>query len=155
GGTVDAGIMRELAGRGVAFIGADGGGDVIGAAGIMPVAIVGDLDSLEDRAGWESRTRVVHVPEQITTDFEKAVYSTKAPVTIALGMTGRRFDHTMAGLHVMTRYARERWIILVDEHDIALGVSGGLRFSAAEGERVSMHPLEKVAFTRTEGLLYP
>jgi len=155
GGTVDPGLLHRLAERGVALVGADGGGDVIGAAGLAPAAIIGDLDSLADRAHWEGRTQVLHVPEQITTDFEKAIYSTEAPVTIALGMTGKRFDHTMAALHVVLRYARARRIILVDEHDIALGVSGSLRFTAEKGERVSMHPLEPVSFTHTEGLLYP
>jgi thiamine pyrophosphokinase len=155
GGAVDGAMLTALAERGVALVGADGGGDVIGAAGLVPAAIIGDLDSLADRAGWERRTRVVHVPEQMTTDFEKAVYCTSAPVTIALGMTGKRFDHTMAGLHVIMRYARSRRIILVDEHDIAMGVSGALRFEAEEGERVSLHPLERVRFERSQGLLYP
>ena len=154
GGSVDAATLRALAARGVEMVGADGGGDVIGAAGLVPAAIIGDLDSLADPAHWEARTRVVHVPEQATIDFEKAVYCTRAPVTIALGMTGKRFDHTMAGLHVVTRYARDRSIILVDENDIAVGISGSFRFSAQTGERISMHPLQRVRFARTEGLVY-
>lgn len=154
GGRVDAGLLRDLAERGVALVGADGGGDVIARAGLEPAAIVGDLDSLADRAGWEQRTRIVHLAEQVTIDFEKAVYATRAPVTLALGMTGRRFDHTLAGLHVLMRYARERAIILVDDDDIALGVSGPFRFMAALGERVSMLPLEPVRFRRSSGLLY-
>jgi len=155
GGTVEAGMLREMAGRGVALVGADGGGDVIGAAGLVPEAIIGDLDSLEDLAAWRRQTRVLHIPEQITTDFEKCVYSTIAPVTIALGMTGKRFDHSLAALHVVARYAGERAIILVDEHDIALGVRGALQFTAMQGERVSMHPLEPVRFARSSGLRYP
>lgn len=155
GGTVDPAMLGALAERGVALVGADGGGDVIAAAGLHPAAIIGDLDSLVDRAAWEERTLVLHVPEQITTDFEKAIYRTTAPVTIALGMTGKRFDHTMAALHVIARYARGRRIILVDEDDIAMGISGGFRFDAEADERVSMHPLEPVRFAHTEGLVYP
>jgi thiamine pyrophosphokinase len=155
GGYVDAEVLQDMARRGVALIGADGGGDVIGAAGLTPEAIIGDLDSLEDPAAWRSRTQVLPVTEQITTDFEKCVYSTKAPVTIALGMTGKRFDHTMAALHVVMRYAGARAIILVDEHDIALGVRGAFDFTAIAGERVSMHPLEPVRFARSSGLRYP
>ena len=47
----------------------------------------------------------MQIAEQETTDFEKAIYSTRAPVTVALGMTGKRFDHTLAALDAVTRYA--------------------------------------------------
>src|SRR6185312_6700292 len=80
GGFVDPALLRELAGRGVTLVGADGGGDAIGDAGLVPAAIIGDLDSLRDRDGWEKRTRVIHLPEQVTTDFQKALRSTSAPV---------------------------------------------------------------------------
>ncbi|MHA6296978.1 thiamine diphosphokinase [Devosia sp. CAU 1758] len=155
GGTVDPALLRELDGRNVALVGADGGGNAIGAAGLIPEAILGDLDSLEDRAGWEARTRVVHIPEQITTDFQKALYSTSAPVTLALGMTGKRLDHTLAALGALLEVAPHRKVILVDETDVALAVSGPFAFDAAPKERISVHPLVPIVFERTEGLFYP
>ena len=155
GGDVDPALLQALAGRGVALVGADGGGDSIGAAGLMPSAIIGDLDSLSDRAGWEKRTRVLHIPEQITTDFQKALYSTQAPVTLALGMTGKRLDHTLAALSAVLQFAPTRKLLLVDEVDVALAVTGPIGFSASPGERVSIHPLLPVRFLRSTGLFYP
>ncbi|WP_323014902.1 thiamine diphosphokinase [Devosia sp.] len=155
GGDVDPALLRALSGRGVALVGADGGGDSIGAAGLLPAAIIGDLDSLSDRAGWERRTKVLHIPEQITTDFQKALYSTRAPVTLALGMTGRRLDHTLAALSAVLQFAPSRKLLLVDAVDVALAATGALRFEAAPGERVSIHPLLPIAFTRSRGLYYP
>jgi len=155
GGAVDPELLRELAERGVALVGADGGGDAIGAAGLVPELIVGDLDSLSDCAGWEARTRVIHIPEQITTDFQKALYSTAAPVTLALGMTGKRLDHTLAALSAVLEYAPQRRLVLVDEVDVALAVIGPVRFAAAAGERVSIHPLVPVSFRASSGLRYP
>ncbi len=155
GGTVDAGMLQELARRGVSLVGADGGADTIAAAGRMPAAVVGDLDSLADRTAWEQRTVVRHIPEQITTDFQKALYSTAAPVTLALGMTGKRLDHTLAALSAVLEYAPRRRLLLVDEVDVALAVVGTIRFEAAARERVSIHPLEPIGFTRSNGLLYP
>ncbi|WDR01146.1 thiamine diphosphokinase [Devosia algicola] len=155
GGSVAPGLLNDLHARGVALVGADGGGDVIGGVGLVPEAIIGDLDSLGNRSVWEQRTRVVEVPEQITTDFEKAICCTRAPMTLAVGMTGKRFDHTMGALHVLTKFAASRRIILIDEHDIAMAVSGPLRFDAKVGERVSMHPLGTVQFARSTGLVYP
>jgi thiamine pyrophosphokinase len=155
GGAVDSGLLRELAARNVALVGADGGGNAIGAAGLVPEAILGDLDSLEDRAEWEKRTRVIHIPEQITTDFQKALYSTSAPVTLALGMTGKRLDHTLAALGALLEVAPHRKVILVDEIDVAIALSGPFSFTAGQRERISIHPLVPVSFTRSTGLLYP
>ena len=155
GGTVDPALLRALAKHGVQLVGADGGGDVIGDAGLVPVAIIGDLDSLQDRAAWETRTRVIHIPEQITTDFQKAVQSTTAPVTLALGMTGKRLDHTLAALSAVLQYAPERKLLLVDEVDVAFAAVGAFSFDAAAGERVSIHPLVRIGFERSSGLFYP
>ncbi|HTN64420.1 MAG TPA: thiamine diphosphokinase [Devosia sp.] len=155
GGSVDPALLRALAKMGVVLVGADGGGDAIGAAGLVPAAIIGDLDSLVDRTAWESRTRVIHIPEQITTDFQKTLYSTKAPVTLALGMTGKRLDHTLAALSAVLQYAPERRLLLVDEVDVAFAAVGAFRFEAHAGERVSVHPLVRISFERSSGLFYP
>lgn len=155
GGAVEASLLRSLAAGGVALLGADGGGDAIGAAGLVPEAIIGDLDSLQDRAGWERRTRVIHIAEQLTTDFQKALYSTRAAVTLALGMTGKRLDHTLAAISAVLQYAPTRRLMLVDEVDVALAVVGPISFVAAKDERVSIHPLLPIRFKSSEGLYYP
>ena len=155
GGAVDKRLLVELAERGVALVGADGGGDVIGDAGLVPYAIIGDLDSLVDRTAWERRTRVIHIPEQTTTDFQKALYSTQAPVTLALGMTGKRLDHTLAALSAVLQYAPTRRLLVIDEVDVALAVVGSIAFVADTAERVSIHPLLPISFVRSTGLLYP
>jgi thiamine pyrophosphokinase len=155
GGTTDLSLLRDLAKRGVPLIGADGGADIIGAAELIPEAIIGDLDSVLDRAGWEKRTRVIHIAEQITTDFQKTLYSTQAPVTLALGMTGGRLDHTLAALSAVLQVARKRHVLLIDEVDVALAVSGPFSFAATQGERVSIHPLLPITFTHSDGLYYP
>jgi thiamine pyrophosphokinase len=154
GGTVNPALLKELAARQVALVAADGGADALDDAGLVPEAILGDLDSISDRAGWESRTRVIHIPEQISTDFQKALYSTQAPVTLALGMTGKRLDHTLAALGALHEVARERRVILVDEVDVALALSGPFGFEATRGERISVHPFVPITFERTEGLFY-
>jgi thiamine pyrophosphokinase len=114
-----------------------------------------DLDSLAVPTGWAGRTRLIRIAEQQTTDFEKVLYSTRAPVTVALGMTGGRFDHTLAALDVVARHARERHIVLVDATDLAFAARGAVRLALEPGERVSVHPLGRVRFARSEGLLYP
>jgi thiamine pyrophosphokinase len=155
GGAVDYQLMRDLAAAGAHLVGADGGADEIVKAGLFPEAIIGDFDSLHDAGEWLGRTRLIRLEEQQTTDFEKVLYSTWAPVTIALGMTGRRFDHTLAALDAVARYARDRVIILVDESDLAMALTGRFVFEVDEGERVSVHPLAPIRFRRSVGLEYP
>jgi thiamine pyrophosphokinase len=155
GGAVDPALLVELAARGIALVGADGGADAIGDAGLLPAAIIGDLDSLADRSEWEARSRVIHIAEQLTTDFQKSLYSTRAPVTLALGMTGKRLDHTLAALSAVLEYAPTRKLLLVDEVDVALAVVGPIAFDAAARERVSIHPLLPISFSHSTGLFYP
>lgn len=155
GGVVDHELLRDLYLSGGHLVGADGGADRIVAAGLVPEAIIGDLDSLSNVDSWLGRTRLMRIAEQDTTDFEKALYSTWAPVTVALGMTGKRFDHTLAALDAVTRHARDRAIILVDEADLAMARSGSFSFEVAPRERVSVHPLAPIRFRRSVGLRYP
>ncbi len=155
GGDVDRALLRDLYMSGAHLVGADGGADEIVAAGLMPEAIVGDMDSLNNPEGWLGRTRMVRIAEQDTTDFEKALYSTSATVTVALGMTGRRLDHTLAALDTIARFGKDRVIILVDAEDIAVALTGKFDFELAEGERVSVHPLAPIRFKRSFGLKYP
>ena len=135
-------------------MGADGGADQVAAAGLVPELIIGEFDSMLDPHGWQGKARLMQITEQETTDFEKALYSTRAPVTVAMGMTGRRFDHTLAALDAVTRHAAQRRIILVDEEDVAVALSGSFSFTAEAGERVSIHPLQTVHFEKSEGLRY-
>jgi thiamine pyrophosphokinase len=155
GGTVDLDLLRDLYLSGAHLVGADGGADQIVAAGLKPEAIIGDFDSLNNIDEWLGRTRLLRIPEQDTTDFEKALYSTAAPVTIALGMTGKRFDHTLAALDAVTKYGKDRVIILVDEADIAMALTGPFSFEVGPRERVSVHPLLPMRFKRSVGLKYP
>ena len=154
GGSLDAELLRELYASGGHLVGADGGADQIVAAGLKPELIVGDFDSLKAPHEWLGKTRLMQIAEQETTDFEKAIYSTRAPVTVALGMTGKRFDHTLAALDAVTKYATGRSIILVDEVDVALALTGPFEFSLEAGERVSVYPLTPIRFRHSSGLRY-
>lgn len=154
-GTVDVGLLKTLHKQGAAVIAADSGADACARVGIVPEAIIGDMDSLENQEDWAAKTRILKFEEQETIDFEKCLYATEAPVTIALGMTGKRFDHTLAGLDVLARYADKRRVILVDEEDIVLAVRGTFSFAVTAGAKVSVHPLGSVTFAHSDGLEYP
>lgn len=155
GGAVDPGLIADLSPMMTGFVGADRGGDILTAAGVVPDIVVGDMDSVADPTAFGAKTRVLTIAEQDTTDFEKCLYCTRAPVTVAVGMTGGRFDHTLAALHAVKRFAPWRRIILLDASDLALGVSGSITAAVGAGARVSVYPLGRTAFAGSTGLLYP
>lgn len=136
-------------------IAADGGADTLRRLGITPKAIIGDMDSLREIDQWRDGTRIIAISEQETTDFEKCVYSVSARLLVAFGFTGDRFDHTLAALHVMHKFAREVNIVLSAGGDICVGCCGDLSLKLRVGLRFSIYPLTEVRFADSSGLEYP
>ena len=68
-----------------------------------------DLDSLSPSLRSElDPSRVIHVAEQDTTDFEKLLIRVDAPFMLAIGFMGGRIDHQMAVQTVLTAYAHRK-----------------------------------------------
>jgi thiamine pyrophosphokinase len=155
GGEVDGTLLRRLGADGATIVAADGGAQACERAGVVPKAIIGDMDSLENVEKWEQKTNVIRLAEQATTDFEKCIYSTSAPVTVALGMVGDRLDHTLSAFDVAGRYAAKRAIIIAGRSDAGAVVSGRFGLKVLPGARVSVLPLAPVSITRSQGLTYP
>lgn len=83
------------------LVAADGGAGAALAAGLTPVAVIGDMDSLPAAAAVAFADRLVPISEQDTTDFDKALRHISAPLVLAIGVTGGRFDHELAVLHTL------------------------------------------------------
>ena len=147
-------LHRELS-RGLPLIAVDGGANQLLGSDIMPDAIVGDLDSLQHRENWAKHSKLIPIAEQDTTDFEKCLYSVRAPSYIALGFSGRRLDHTLANLHVMAKRVHSHRLVLVGEHDVVVVCEGDVTIELPRGLRVSLFPLTPVVFERSAGLSYP
>ncbi|MFK5980975.1 MAG: thiamine diphosphokinase [Rhizobiaceae bacterium] len=155
GGYVDGECLSNLLARGYALIAADGGANRFYNSDIVPDVIIGDLDSLEHIDHWDTKTSVLHIEEQDSTDFEKCLVLTNAPLYIGLGLIGKRFDHSLATIHAMARFASQKTIILVDETDVILAARGRVELSLEKGARVSIYPFGKINFENSKGLKYP
>jgi len=133
----------------VAVIGVDGGADAALATGLPVDMIVGDMDSFT--GSYDGR--VVHLSEQDTTDFEKCLYTVKAPLYIGYGFLGGRLDHELAALSVLARYS-DRVVILVGEKDICFRCPAEFKIDIEMGARFSVFPMGNVAM-RSRGLEWP
>ncbi|MGC6412856.1 MAG: thiamine diphosphokinase [Candidatus Puniceispirillaceae bacterium] len=127
------------------------------AAGIMPDAVIGDLDSADETQLATARAQQVaihQIGEQDTTDFEKALTYFSEGDVIALGFLGKRFDHALASIHVLARYP-DRSILLLSQYDAMMLKKGSCRLSVPSDSRLSIWPVQPVEFVRSEGLFWP
>lgn len=153
-GAFDRAMLQEARALGRTVIAADGAADRLAALGVGPAAVIGDLDSVGAK-GRAAAARVVELGEQDTTDFEKCLYATRAPLYIGVGFTGRRLDHTLAALHVLLARPEARVVLVGEAEAMAMAPPGAtLRLDLAPGSRLSVFPLRRVT-GRSTGLRWP
>lgn len=123
------------------LVAADGGADAALGFGHVPELVVGDFDSLSQSAqDLLGPARLRHVAKQDTTDFDKVLAATSAPVTLAVGFTGARLDHTLAVMSSLVRLPHRR--VLVDSgEDICLIAPPEISLELPVGTRLSLYPL--------------
>lgn len=155
GGAGDAASFAEAVALAPHVVAADSGAQAVAAWGARPEAVIGDMDSVADLARWreEPGVRVLHLPEQDTTDLEKCLYSVDAPFFLGVGFTGRRFDHTLAALHALLRWGRR--VVLIGEEDVVFLCPPDWRARLDPGARVSFFPLGPVQGQASTGLVWP
>ena len=156
-GALDRAMVEAAQRIAPVLIAADSGADRLTEMRLAPRAIIGDMDSIADPDRWRAGPAAfVHLAEQDTTDFEKCLYATEAPLYLAVGFTGGRVDHTLAVHHSMLRHPEKR-IVLIGEHDVSALAPPGVtwRLAVTPGMRVSIYPLLPVTATRSRGLVWP
>ncbi|WP_289150814.1 thiamine diphosphokinase [uncultured Salipiger sp.] len=154
GGKSDPDQLRGLLDTCALRVAADGGAETLLALGVMPDAVIGDLDSLTDA----SRTRIPaervhHIPEQNSTDFDKCLRNITAPLVYGTGFLGSRVDHQLAALTVLANRPDRRCILLGEEDVIALAPPE-IELSLPVATRLSLYPLATMR-GESEGLRWP
>ena len=170
-GPAAAGEIDACLSRAVAVVAADGGAAALMAAGRVPDAVMGDLDSLPPGHAIPP-DRLLRLGGQDDTDFEKCMDRIEAPLVLGAGFLGGRIDHALAALGALAR--RSPWggpdrtglphvrsglgvwppCILVGASDLAFAVPRLLQLDLPPGCRVSLFPMAPVA-ARSAGLEWP
>lgn len=147
------GLARDLAREGY-VVAADGGAEAILALDALPDWVIGDLDSLSQKARSQIPCdRIHHISEQDSTDFDKVLRHISAPLFLAHGFLGQRIDHSLAALNVLVRNPHKRCILLA-ENDVVMLCPPDLRLELPDRCRVSLFPFRSVSGTST-GLKWP
>ena len=136
------------------LVAADGGAEIALSRGVVPDAVIGDFDSLADHVRERlPPDRLYHVPEQESTDFDKALRHIDAPLVLAVGFTGRRIDHELATYNALARHAGRRTIV-IGGHDICFHLPAELELELPVGTRLSLFPLARMRCF-SSGLTWP
>ena len=135
------------------LVAADGGADHLLREGLQPQAVIGDMDSISDPAAVAFGPVLHKVAEQLTTDFDKALRHVAAPLVIAVGVTGGRFDHELAALHVLLRHP-DRVCVVLGPDSLMVLCPPELALDLAPGTVVSLFPMGPVRCGST-GLRWP
>ncbi len=154
GGPFSARDLRMALKRAPVPVAADSGADRLLKFGVMPQAVIGDMDSISDAARANIPVQCQHlVAEQATTDFDKALRLIEAPLVLALGFAGARLDHGLAAFSTLIARG-ERRCILIGPQDVAFAAPARLSLTLQPGEPLSLFPMASVT-GRSEGLEWP
>ena len=143
-------IARSLA---PTLVAADGGADRLLRLGCEPQAVIGDFDSISKQAQARLAGRLFPIPEQATTDFDKALRSVAAPFVLAIGFSGARLDHGLAVLNGLVRH-KDRRCLVMGGQDVTFLAPRALTLRLPVGSRLSLFPMGPVE-GESEGLRWP
>lgn len=152
-------LVAEMRPGAELVIAADGGARSALAHGLIPDAVVGDFDSIDDEIRSKIPATHFHQAGRLdTTDLEKAVafaVQLGCDEVDILGAGGGRSDHALANLSVLTLYRGKSRVRVQDElFEISL-VHGELTLEGPVGTVVSLVAIGECRGVTTGGLRWP
>ena len=123
-----------------------------------PDAIVGDCDSLTEKNRKRFDSIVYQIEEQETNDQTKAVnycISQGLNDIILLGATGKREDHTLGNISLLTEYCSKGVnVSMITDSGVLVATQEDAEFESYKGQQVSLFSPTQSKIT-TSGLKYP
>jgi len=153
GAGFDQPTLKEALALAPDLLAADGGANHLDDLGYTPLAVIGDLDSIQPALRDRLAARVFHIPEQDSTDLDKCLRSVGASFVLCVGFLGARLDHTVSAMTALVRHGRAR-VLLIGQEDICLLAPPDLHLPLPKGVRVSLFPMGPVTGQST-GLEWP
>jgi thiamine pyrophosphokinase len=126
--------------------------------GMLPDAIVGDLDSLRDELVTRFADRIHLDKSQDTNDLTKAVTwcsENGYKDIVIVGATGKREDHTLGNVSLLADYIKEVNAIMVSDTGIFRPLLKSTAISSFTGQQVSIFSIDPGTEVTSHGLRYP
>lgn len=138
----------------------DGAAEALINHGIIPDAIVGDMDSLPEKLKAKYASIIHKDTCQETNDLTKAfryALELKPSKIVILGASGLREDHTIGNISLLSMYSQmsdvavEMWT----NTGVFYPVGEDKTYNVAKGSQVSVFALDNHVRVKSEGLKYP
>lgn len=126
-------------------------------SGRIPAAIVGDGDSLLPEMKEEYSYLIHSQAEQETNDLSKAFrfcLSQGRKNILILGATGKREDHTLGNISLLTDYMELARVGMLTNYGIFTPIKADSEFQSYQGQQVSVFNMESTELS-AKGLVYP
>ena len=141
------------------IVACDGAANQLLAHGIMPDWIVGDLDSLPVVIKEKLPERIVYMSEQESNDLSKAFRFTQEKgwdELVILGATGKREDHTLGNLALLSEYAQAvKSIMMITDFGTFVAIDESTVLPSYKGEQISIFAISGGVRVTSNGLKYP
>jgi len=130
--------------------------------GIIPDIVIGDLDSLDDMiSDYISNSKIIKYPkEKDKSDAELAIEFLKEQGVTALdiiGCTGKRFDHELMNIFLVSKYSKEVDIKLLGNNYNGYFLNeekSSFKQLINKGINFSLIPLQKLIIREISGAKY-
>ncbi len=135
----------------------DGSAENLIKGGYIPDAIVGDMDSLNESIAGRFNDRIFKDEGQDTNDLTKAVtWCTERGYreVVIVGATGKREDHTIGNISLLSEYVKEVKVKMVTDTGILMALTGGSVVSSVPGQQVSIFSIDPETEITSHGLRY-
>ena len=154
GGACDPSVLSTVVAAAETVVAADGGATRVLELGRMPDAVFGDMDSLDPAIQAHLSPGVLRpIREQNSTDFDKCLRHVEAPLILGHGFLGKRLDHQLAAMTVLSLRPDKRCVLVGDE-DLVMLCPPDLSLRLVPGTRLSLYPMGPVT-GRSTGLRWP
>lgn len=134
---------------GIPLIAADGAYNSLNKLDIHPMAIVGDMDSV-DSMHDDALTNFVKIESQETNDFEKCIeyIANKGYENILIiGFAGGLLEHAMNNTSILMKYSSKYDFTIYHEGRYSFLVENSSQFQVDNNEIISLIPYPKVNLT--------
>jgi len=136
----------------------DGSAETLLNAGMIPEAIVGDMDTIKKGTAKRFSDRIYRDKDQDINDLTKAVtWCIKRDFRdiVILGATGKREDHTIGNISLLAEYAKDADIIMVTDTGILRPFLESCKVPSFPGQQVSIFSINSETVITSKGLKYP
>jgi thiamine pyrophosphokinase len=113
-------------------------------------AVIGDFDSINDKSG----ARLIHMPDQNYTDFEKALMllNGKYDTINIYGASGKDMDHFMGNLSAAKKYKDKIFLRFIDPKQEYFFINCIAPLYNVQGKTISIIPFPKAESIVSQGL---